>query len=411
MTSTEEAADRSRQLLHRALHPEGFLASPSLDHYAAIWARDAAMACLGASRTGEETLLAGAETTLRTLARLATPLGQIPDAYWPGRGYWDWGEAGTVDASAWFVIALAEHVDVTGRETIGTELWDSARRALTWLRYQDATGTGLVDSPAGGDWMDSSLNRSGRVFHVNVLYHWAATGAERLAERLGTAPPLDPGPIAASLHALFWPEAGRDLAELNTAAYPEDATVVFPHPLSAGEYARLATADRRHYLASIAYGRFVDRCDVLAHCLAIAGGLIGGERADLVLGYLAETDCAVPYPTRTWPEPFVLGEAGGMLDTDADALQAERWRNPPGSYHNGAVWPYIGAVHSVAAARTGRHDDARGLLERVAGANALDDWAFPEWIEVSSGEPGGARDQVWNAGAFLWAYSVISAGS
>ncbi|GMQ86103.1 MAG: hypothetical protein BMS9Abin07_1676 [Acidimicrobiia bacterium] len=407
MVLPQECAERSLELLHRALHRAGYLASPSFEHYAAVWTRDAAMACLGCSRSGDPELVEGVETTLRTLAGKATPLGQLPAAYWPERAYWDWGESGTTDATAWFVIALAEHVDATDRETVAGELWPYVERAMSWLAHQDVTGTGLVDSPTGASWMDSTLSPSGRVFHVNVLYHWAAAGATRLADRLGIESPVDATLIAAAIDGLFWPAPGGDMAELNIVRYPHQVVLEMPHPLAASEYVRLASADRRHYLASVAYGRFVDRCDVLAHCLGIVSGLIDATRSSSVLGYLADSDCAEPYPSRTWPTPFLPGEPGGLLDTDADVLQDPRWRNPPGSYHNGAVWPYIGAVHALAAAVAGQGERAAELLAGTAEANRLGDWGFHEWITVPAGEPQGARDQTWNAGAYLWAYSLI----
>jgi hypothetical protein len=355
-------------------------------------------------------LVQGVETTLRTLADRSTSLGQVPNVYWPDRGYWDWGEGGTTDATAWLVIALAEHVDATGREAIAAELWPNVERALRWLAYQDVTGTGLVDSPAGGDWMDGTVRRAGRVFHVNVLYWWAARGAARLAERLGTEAPLDPAPIATAIDGLYWPSPGSDLADLNIAQYPGGATVEFPHPLAAAEYQRLITTDRRHHVALVSFGQFVDRCDVLAECLGIVGGLTDAGRDSIILDYLDDTGCAEPFPSRTWPEPFLPGEPRGLLDVGADALQDPRWRNPPGSYHNGAVWPYIGAVHAVAALTAGRTERAEALLDGVAEANRLGNWGFHEWIQVPSGEPKGAPDQTWNAGCYLWAYSLLSAG-
>lgn len=406
----EDAYRNSIDLLRRARQPEGFVASPTFDHYAAVWARDAAVACLGASVSGENDLLGGVESTLDTLARLMTPRGQVPDAYWPGRGYWDWGEAGTTDSTAWFVIALVHHVDSTGRADIARRLWPDVCRALTWLGYQDVTGTGLVDSPAGGDWMDSSLNRSGRVFHVNVLAQWAARGAGDLGRRLGLDP-VPAGPSVEAIEALFWPTQGADLADLHVdAGYDGRADVWFPHGLAARSYAALATPGRRHYLAGVSYGRFTDRCDVLAHCLGIASGLISGGRALDVLSFLAETGCDVPFPSRTWPEPFSPDDQGGLFDAHADGLQDPRWRNPPGSYHNGAVWPYVGGAHVVAEASAGRNARAASLLESLAAANREGDppWGFHEWIHVPSGRPAGARDQTWNAGAYAWAYHRVS---
>ncbi|MFQ5554475.1 MAG: hypothetical protein ACE5GC_03780 [Acidimicrobiia bacterium] len=413
MTLVDQALLRSIALLRRAVLPEGFVASPVLGHYAGVWARDAAMACMGAAMSGEEDLLDATEATLRSLAGLTGDRGQVPNAYWPERGYWDWGEAGVVDATPWFVLALVHYVERTGRTALAGELWPTVVRCMQWLAHRDTTGTRLVDSPAGGDWMDSSLNRSGRVFHVNVLASWAASGAAGLGARLGLPTVQSIAPVAA-VHGLFWPAPGADLADLQVdAAHPLGADLRFPHPLSSSEYGRLSRDDRRHFLASVSYGKFVDRCDVLAHCLAIAGGVARGERARIVLDYLDDTACAEPFPSRTWPTPFEPGDPGGLLDEHADGLQDPRWRNPPGSYHNGAVWPYIGGVHAVAAAVAGRSDRAAQLLEGVAAANRLGDpaWGFHEWIRVPDGSPGGARDQVWNAGAFVWAYRTISDGT
>ncbi len=410
MSRVEEAYDRSVALLRRAVHPAGFLAAAGDAHYGAVWFRDAAVACLGASMSGEADLVAAAEATLETMARLAMPSGRVPDAYWPEAGYWDWGEAGTVDATAWFVVALAHHVEHTGRLEEARSLWPAIVAAASWLRALDVTGTRLVDSPAGGDWMDSTLNRSGRVFHVNVLADWATRRAAALAAALDTDAP-EPIVAPESIEGLFWPEPGFDLASLHLdAGYPPGAAVRFPHPLAAAEHARLAIADRRHYLASVSYGRFVDRCDVLAHCLGIISGLIGRERSATVLGHLDDAGCDVPYPTRVWPAPFQADDQLGLWDAAADRHQDPRWRNPPGSYHNGAVWPYVGAVHAAAASVAGLADRAFGLLEGVAAANRLGDppWGFHEWIHVPTGRAEGARDQTWNAGAFVWAYRSVT---
>ncbi len=409
MSSVEEAYVRSLAVLRGAAHPAGFLAAAADPHYGAVWFRDAAVACLGASTSGEDDLVAAAGATLETMARLAMPRGQVPDAYWPDADYWDWGEAGTVDATAWFIVALAHHVEHTGRLEVARSLWPVVVAAASWLRALDVTGTRLVDSPAGGDWMDSTLNRSGRVFHVNVLADWATRRAAFLAAALGVDAP-EPIVAPASIEGLFWPQPGSDLASLHLdAGYPAGATVRFPHPLAVAEHARLAVADRRHYLASVSYGRFVDRCDVLAHGLGIISGLITGERAATVLGYLDDAGCERPYPSRVWPVPFEADDRRGLWDAEADRHQDPRWRNPPGSYHNGAVWPYVGAVHAAAASVSGLADRAVALLDGVAAANRLGDppWGFHEWIHAVTGRAAGARNQTWNAGAFVWAYRTV----
>jgi hypothetical protein len=85
-----------------------------------------------------------------------------------------------------------------------------------------------------------------------------------------------------------------------------------------------------------------------------------------------------------------------------------RWRNPAGAYHNGAVWPYVGAFHFAALATAGRREDASAMLVEVAAATRLGD-GFHEWIHAATGEPSGAASQAWNAGAYLWASELVLA--
>jgi glycogen debranching enzyme len=340
------------------------------------------------------------------MAADASPLGRVPNVVWPERGYADWGEAGATDATAWLVVALDEHVTAWDDAPLAAELWPAAARALSWLAHQDVTGWGAIDSPAAGDWMDSSLNRSGKVLHVNALFAWALRAGERLAGRIGTDPVIEADGLVRRIDALLWPRPDTDLGALVEGA---GADATFPHTLAATLYREAARPDRRHYLASISYGRFLDECDVLANLLAVLGGM-AGDRSAVILDHLGALGVAEPYPSRTWSHSFSAEGEDRMLDPFADARQDPRWRNAAGSYHNGAVWPFIGGFHAAALAATGRASEARRVLDGVASANALGA-GFPEWIDGISGEPGGAPDQTWNAGAFLYADGRISGSS
>jgi len=394
------SASDARELLRMAATVRGFAASAAWDHYQAVWTRDAAVACLGADTVDDAELRRAIRATLRTLAAHTPPSGRVPAVVWPD-GSADWGEAGAVDAPSWFVIALEHHVAATDDDAVAAELWPTALAAISWLGSQDVTGWGAIESPAAADWMDSSLTRSGQVFHVNVLYAWALRSAARLAVRMGIDPPADPDATARAVNALFWPETGTDLGSLVHGTPPRE----FPHPLARDLYRAAARPDRRHYLAAVSYGHAVDRCDVLANVLAVVSGL-AGPRAGAVLDTLDALDVAEPYPSRTWPAPIPPDDPDRLLDPVADARQDPRWRNPPGAYHNGGVWPYIGAFHAAALAIAGR-SDAAAMLDGVAAANRLGD-GFPEWIHATTGMPGGAPLQTWNAGAYLWARDRIT---
>jgi glycogen debranching enzyme len=116
---------------------------------------------------------------------------------------------------------------------------------------------------------------------------------------------------------------------------------------------------------------------------------------------------------RTYTRSFEAGDRWAMYRQDLDAFQDPRWRNPPGRYHNGGVWPFIGGLYLVALHRVGMVDEARAEMARVAAANRLSrgsgsGWGFHEWIDARTGEPEGAPGQSWSAGAYLLALEVLS---
>jgi hypothetical protein len=402
---SDECYQRSLDLLRNSAGPAGFVASPAFDHYAAVWTRDAAVACLAAYRAHDSDLVAAAARTLETLAECQGPLGQVPDAVWPERAYWDWGEAGAVDASAWFIIIAAEHFAATGDTEFARRLWPHANRAMIWLTHLDTTNTRLIDSPPAGDWMDSSLVRSGRVFHVNVLYHWAARSLSTLASGVSEASPVDAADLAWRINILFWPEpAARYEDLLAHVAYPPGKDPTFGHDALPAALAAAAVGGRHHYLSHVMQAALVDRCDVLANLLAILSGLASNRRAERILDFLDAVGVAAPFPSKSWPEPVTADDdPWAMWNRAAEAAIPARWRNPPHHYHNAAVWPYIGGFHIAALAATGRRQKASELLERLAAANRVGDWSFHEWLHGETGDPGGAPAQTWNAGSFVLA--------
>lgn len=390
-----EAVDRSTTLLLETATPAGFVASPDFDHYAVIWARDALISCLGALRAGELELTSCVEATLDTLAAHASPYGQIPALVDPSRAAWDFGEGGVVDASAWLPIVAWEYLDITGNAARTAEWWPAVETAIGWLAHQDVTGSGLISAAPSTDWMDAALTRSGRTLHLNVLYAWAIRSAEHIAGALDFEFDAPVGDAAGLVNAWFWPTKDTVLGDL----YPSG----FGHTALASEYRRLAADDRMHYLSHIVHAAFVDRLDVLANCLAIVGGIAGETRARSILEAIEPSSS--PWPSRTFPEPISPTDPSGMLIEAVDAVIDTRWSSTPGCYHNGAAWPYLGGFHAAAVAITHGAAAAAPILERLAAANQLGDWRFSEWI--GSDGPNGAAQQTWNAGAFLYAWSML----
>jgi hypothetical protein len=355
---------------------------------------------LGAFAGDDDDLRKPAVATIRSVTKAADETGCVPAVIRPDEGLWDWAEGGAVDASAWYVIMAGAAWEATENLELAKETWESVEGALRWLGAQDATGTGLISAAPATDWMDSSLVRSGRTLHLNVLYSWSARAGEIVAEALGKTAPVDSADIRWRTNALFWPDAQTDIADLHPRG--------LMHSAIKESYKTLAAQPRSHYVSHVIHAGFIDRCDTLGNVLAVLSGVALEDKAQRVLGFLSEAEVDLPYPSRAWDEP--IPEGSHMWFKEAEATMNPRWRNAPHCYHNGGVWPYIGALHAAAAASIGLHQSALPLLHETAQANQAGDWRFSEWLHGETGEPRGASSQAWNAGALLLAATVADQG-
>jgi glycogen debranching enzyme len=82
------------------------------------------------------------------------------------------------------------------------------------------------------------------------------------------------------------------------------------------------------------------------------------------------------------------------------------WRYAPGTYHNGAVWPWLNFMDCWARIRMGRKTEALEIIKTVAQADlvASGDWSHNEHINSLTGENLGFILQGWNANLFGLVY-------
>lgn len=402
---TEEALERSLDLLRSASSPRGYVASPDFDHYAQVWARDAAISSLGALASRDDELVDGVIRTVESMAATMSPLGHVAAVIHVDQDTWDWADGGVVDATAWYVIITGALLVATGDAGLAERHWPSVSRAMNWLRHQDVTGSGLISAAPSTDWMDSSVVRSGRTLNLNALYQWAAASSEAVALSVGAEPPSASDDLAWRVNALFWPttEIGPETLMMHMERRPE----VFPHSATVRAHADAASRDRGHYVSHIIHSHYDEHCDVLANTILICTGVADADRAGAILDHLVESDVARPYPSRVWTEPISRTVPTSMFVPGVERHLDQRWHNPPYGYHNGGIWPYVGGFHATSLALAGRVDAAAGLLGRLAEANQLGSWGFHEWIHGETGEPDGAPAQTWNAGAYVLADRAI----
>ena len=407
--TNDDAYERAIDLLRRSSTPSGFVASPAFENYAVIWVRDAAITSLGALSSGDPSLVEAAVASLNTMGTARTDLGQVAAVVRPEQGMWDWVEAGVVDSTAWYIILAGVVLTATERTDLVEPHWDGIVSGLSWLRHQDVTGSGLISAAPGTDWMDSSLTRSGRTLNLNLLYYWAARAASQIASALDREPPADPDDLSWRINTLFWPTPGRGPELLFSGSGVPRVPYSFPHEATVRSFEAASAIDRAHYVSHVIHAMFNEACDVLANLLAVCLSVADQGQRGLILDHLDQTAVADPFPSRTWTHPISVDSGSAMRILDTETYMNPRWTNPPFSYHNGGIWPFVGGFHVTALALSGRHD-AADLLSRLAAANRAGRqgaWGFHEWLHGQSGEPDGAPDQAWSAGMYVLAHHAV----
>jgi len=407
-----EAATQARRLMHRAASPHGFLASATEEHYG-LWTRDHAFTSMGANVSNDPGLVAAVRSGLLVIQPMQAATGQLPSACRPP-DYWDWGESGGADPTTLYTITAAQHLAEHPDTELCAHLWPTLQRADQWLQCQNVTGFGLISSPNGNDWMESSFNRGGITLYNNVLYVRHVRAMAELAPSEEAAAPYHArhALLTRKLNDFLWPQSGFNYGDMLLGnPYPaRDAPITFQHSASQHAHAAAVRADRGHYVSHYNFAQFVDECDVLGNVLAVLFDVASPDRARRIMAFLLGSDATTPYPARTYLRPIPSGDPTELYHRAQDEFQDPRWRNTPGTYHNAGVWPFIGGLYVAALHHVGMVDEAAEAMEALAAAVRLSrsggEWGFPEWIALD-GTPSEIQDQTWGAGTLLAAYQSL----
>jgi len=343
-------------------------------HWFGDWGRDAMIALPGLAMETERLDLA--ERVLEAFASCESD-GLIPNRFAEES---DRPEYNTVDASLWFLQAVAAYVRAGGRASFVRErLWRAACNVCE--RYRSGTHFGIrADSDAliaagSADtqltWMDAAVAgrpvtpRHGKAVEINALWISGLALMEDLADELDLEAPsaaADGRRARQAFERVFWNEADGCLYDcIRPDGTPRDAlrpnqifAVSLPHAPLAGDRARAVVRNVRNHLLT-------------------------------------------PRGLRTLApdHPDYRGTyVGGPDERDA-------------AYHQGTVWPwllgpYVDAVFAVEDAACARAEAAQlldGLLE------SLDEAGLGQLGEIFDGDPPhrprGCVAQAWSVAAAI----------
>jgi glycogen debranching enzyme len=380
-TLLEDGRARALELLQANLGPLGIRAAEPGSRararaYDAVFARDAGVCALAMLRSGQPRLIHGTRRSLQTLALHQADNGQIPK-FVSARHDADFWYVGCIDATLWWLIALAELERLAPAAGLLSKVKQHVGRALTWLQCQEHPRLQLLSQNEASDWADI-MPRSGFVLYTNALWYHV-----KRAYRL-------PGSAQTVYHFnhLFFPFA-RDVPEYRRLRLLAD-------------FARVGAKTRRLYLSYVNFSFFGDEGDVFGNVLAVLLGLAEERRARAIVAALGRAGVGSPWPARATCIPIRENSR------EWRAYMGRHRQNLEYQYHNGGCWPLIGGFWVMALARYGSPRTAHDTLVRLAQANAQNDWQFNEWFHGRSGAPRGMPGQSWSAAAYLLAYDAVA---
>lgn len=378
----EQCRLHSIRLLRENLGPHGILAAhpgarADARGYSAVFGRDAAICAVGMAVSGEPLLRRRALRGLVTLARHQAANGQIPNFVDVRRERVDFWYLGCIDATLWWLVAVALLQRHGAAARLPSRLSHRVERAVRWLQAQEHPQLGLLQQNEASDWADI-MPRSGFVLYTNALWH--------LVKRLYRLPGA--AETRANANAVFLPFGSDPPLERRAR--------LLVH------YARRGARRRELYSSFVNFAAHGDEGDVFGNVLAVLCGLADGPTARRVLRALRREGVADAYPVRAVCEP--IAPASPLWRP----YMSRHRQNLPWQYHNGGIWPFLGAFWVTALAAAGLpapvlHRD----LAAVARANALGGWQFNEWLHGRTLAPQGMPRQSWNAAAFLVARRAL----
>jgi hypothetical protein len=379
-TIVEDAVDRSLSLLRQNSSSAGLAAAAPVGRarvrgYARIFARDAGLSALAMALSGQEDLIETARASLGSLARGQAANGQIPTSVDPESGDSDFWYVGCIDASLWWLIAV-DFLKRHPSSAIDGETEARVGAALAWLRCQEHPRLQLLQQNEASDWADV-MPRSGFVLYTNALWYHV----KRLYKLDGARE------TRRNFNDLFYPFSGEipDYGRLRLLTH----------------YVRSDAVEDSLYLSFVNLSFSGGEGDVFGNLLAVLFGLADEGRGSRILRALRRSGVHRPYPMRAVVSPIEKDE--GLWRR----YMSRHRQNLVHQYHNGGIWPMLGAFWVMSLAHLGHLREAREELELLARANALGDWEFNEWLDGRTGEPSGMKGQSWNAAAFLLAHRSL----
>ncbi len=374
-----DVIQRSVALLEKVSTPYGFTAAPvAEDNYMRVWSRDATICGLAALTTSNENLHKTFAASLNTLWQHQHEYGFLPSNVDVITGAVSYGgTAGRADTASWAIIGLCLYSLHLNDAAFAKKYTTHVNKAFNVMDAWEFNGKNLMYVPQSADWADEYIQH-GYVLYDQLLRVWALRLAAKTfastqyAERAAQ--------IETSIKSNFW--------------FRDD---------DAGWYAgnmvqQKKNAPKKFWWLGFNPAQIYPQFDLQANALAILLGLGNEHSNDQVMNYAESLlNEGLEMLPSFWPP---------VQETDWQMHElknnfAYRFRNLPGQFHNGGLWPVWNGWFAAAALKAGHPAFASRLTDLLHAGVAKNDFEFNECLDAVTGLPCGVKECAWGAAGVL----------
>jgi hypothetical protein len=332
------------------------------------------ISALGAALIDDEFISQAVLKSIRTLSRVQTRLGSIPNNVDPDSGKANF--RAYADGGLWYVIA--------------SNLWEPDResiaRVLAWYETQDVDQSLLLSMQESSDWQDLFCTR-GKGLYLNCLYVLALrmSGEHERAEQ-----------VAAQINRWFWYEGDQDLFRHVAHSFSTESLDMDALGRKRWIPTKKVLPEERFYLPYLSFREVGEWFDTFGNLLAILAGVADDTQTGIILDFIERRGLNI------WPIKAIYP---AICPGDSDWRDYYGELNRPEHYHNGGIWPFLGGFYVPALVKAGEYAKAEVALGRLEELNRAGE--FNEWHHGETGEPMGVKDQAWSAAMCLYARKCV----
>ncbi|PJJ85062.1 glycoside hydrolase 100 family protein [Mucilaginibacter auburnensis] len=360
-----------------------------IDNYRQVWARDSAVTILAILASDLKNLFTTAANTLKLLQQQADSKGQIPSNVQVNEA----GEiekvsfgglVGRTDSSFWWLIASLTYLKKVEDVEFASKVEAHAFKIFDLAEAWEFNGKQLMYLPMSGNWADEYVTH-GYVLYDQLLRYWALQLAAERLKNNELSKKATVVKAAIKQHFLFE-------QPLDSSLYP------IAQRQKIGKY---NLSD--NFIASFSPGDRVERYDAWSIALLLLLQIPSEDNRDRLAGVIKDTfdqfnSKGIP---AFWPEIMPKDSAYEALSNN----YSYRFKNKPGHFHNGGIWPVANGFLVTALNFCGKTDIATQLFNAMQSALEIADESrpFTEYFELYSGEPCGTPELCFSASGYLMA--------